>query len=217
MAVSYVMRFKILAFFVVCFIMWEALRHFPFEDPSQQELNYRWETVIPSMNTALSPVSLSIFYEALCPDSRSFFTKQLLPTFEKIPQLLQTESVESGFSFSCQHGPLECQANKIHACAVSKIPQQDLQLKYTTCMISDNMNPMKIGEQYSYDGVILVATVSNPGRQNCMLSLIFTYSLLQSQDNQPALLKNLFKEVCNHLQEQVSIIFSFTILRNSLR
>jgi len=61
--------------------------------------------------------------------------------------LLQTETVGGSYVFSCQHGPLECQANKIHACAIAKVTQPDILLKYTTCMISDNMNPEKIGEE----------------------------------------------------------------------
>jgi len=65
----------------------------------------------------------------------------------KFHTLLQTEVVGARYMFICQHGPLECQANKIHACAIAKVTQPDIQLKYTTCMISDNMNPEKIGEQ----------------------------------------------------------------------
>lgn len=61
--------------------------------------------------------------------------------------LLQTETMGGSYIFSCQHGPLECQANKIHACAIAKVTQPDILLKYTTCMISDNMNPEKIGEE----------------------------------------------------------------------
>lgn len=42
------------------------------------------------------PILVTVFYEALCPDSRSFFTKQLLPTFEKIPHLIQINLVPYG-------------------------------------------------------------------------------------------------------------------------
>lgn len=56
-------------------------------------MTHRWETVVPS---AVPPILVTVFYEALCPDSRSFFTKQLLPTFEKIPHLIQINLVPYG-------------------------------------------------------------------------------------------------------------------------
>lgn len=70
-----------------------------------------------------------------------------LRIWEREFHLLQTETVGDSYFFTCQHGPLECQANKIHACAIAKVTQPDILLKYTTCMISDNMNPEKIGEE----------------------------------------------------------------------
>jgi hypothetical protein len=57
-------------------------------------LGRRWETVVPS--AMVPPILVTVFYEALCPDSRSFFTKQLLPTFEKIPHLIQINLVPYG-------------------------------------------------------------------------------------------------------------------------
>lgn len=50
--------------------------------------------MVPS--TLVPPVVITVFYEALCPDSRSFFTKQLLPTFEKLPHLIQINLVPYG-------------------------------------------------------------------------------------------------------------------------
>lgn len=48
------------------------------------------------MPSTVPPIIVTVFYEALCPDSRSFFTKQLLPTFEKIPHLIQINLVPYG-------------------------------------------------------------------------------------------------------------------------
>ena len=62
--------------------------------------------------------------------------------------VFQTEINNDGsFLFSCQHGPIECAANKIHACSISKITNQVLQIKYVSCMISDNIIPELIGEK----------------------------------------------------------------------
>ncbi|XP_069679958.1 gamma-interferon-inducible lysosomal thiol reductase-like isoform X2 [Periplaneta americana] len=120
---------------------------------------------------------------------------------------------------SCQHGPLECQANKIHACAISKLTQADVQLRYATCMISDNMSPEEIGEQcaqeYSVQWKAIVECAG--GREGDELlkhhgdltnslqptiSFVPTILLDQSDDNQPGILKNLFKEVCGVLQHK---------------
>lgn len=227
MSVTYMMRIKIVAFIVVCFLLWQTLRHFPsFSEFSNQSLSHHLENVVPS---AVPPIIVTVFYEALCPDSRSFFTKQLLPTFEKIPHLIQinlvpygkakTETVRASYMFSCQHGPLECQANKIHACAISKVTQRDIQLKYTTCMISDNMNPEKIGEECAQEhGVkwksIAECAAGSEGDELLKLhgdttnalyprvNFIPTVLLNQSQDNQPAILKDLLREVCTRLQDQ---------------
>ncbi|KAJ4431697.1 hypothetical protein ANN_20299, partial [Periplaneta americana] len=238
MSVTYMTRIKVMAFFVVCFVLWQALRHFPsFSDFSSQSLDHRWNSGAPSVSSLVSPVVVTVFYEALCPDSRSFFTKQLLPTFEKIPHLIQinlvpygkakTELTGTGYAFSCQHGPLECQANKIHACAISKLTQADVQLRYTTCMISDNMNPEEIGEQLAHKSTccsVRRSTVCSGRRSECAggregdellkhhgdltnalqptISFVPTILLDQSDDNQPGILKNLFKEVCGVLQHK---------------
>jgi len=228
MSASYMMRIKIVASIVICFLIWQIVRHISsFSELSNRGLSRHWEAVVPS--TLFPPVVITVFYEALCPDSRSFFTKQLLPTFEKLPHLIQinlvpygkakTETVGGSYVFSCQHGPLECQANKIHACAIAKVTQPDILLKYTTCMISDNMNPEKIGEECAQEHGVrwkLVAECATGVEGDELLkrhgdatnalhprvSFIPTVLLDQNQDNQPAILKNLLKEVCIRLQAQ---------------
>ncbi|KAJ9586870.1 hypothetical protein L9F63_019552 [Diploptera punctata] len=233
MAVSYVLRFKIFAFIIVCFILWQTFRHFPFQDDTEQELLLHKEVIEPSqaVNSVITPILVSVFYEALCPDSRSFFTKHLLPTYEKIPHLIKvdlipygkakTESVGDGYTFSCQHGPVECKANKIHACAITKIPEPDVRLRYTTCMISDNMNPLEIGQQCAQEHnvrweQIAECAVSAEGdnllklhgdKTNSLhprISFVPTILLDKKFESQPAVLKNLFKEVCKKVISQTS-------------
>ncbi len=43
-----------------------------------------------------SRVMVTVFYEALCPDSRSFFVRHLLPTFLKMRNSLKLELVPYG-------------------------------------------------------------------------------------------------------------------------
>lgn len=38
-----------------------------------------------------SPVLVSVFYEALCPDSKGFMVNQLVPAYRKIPNLIEIE------------------------------------------------------------------------------------------------------------------------------
>lgn len=38
-----------------------------------------------------APVVISVYYEALCPDSKGFIIKQLLPAYKKIPNLVDIE------------------------------------------------------------------------------------------------------------------------------
>lgn len=43
-----------------------------------------------------SPVMVMVFYEALCPDSKHFILKQLVPTFSKAPALIDFQLVPYG-------------------------------------------------------------------------------------------------------------------------
>lgn len=47
--------------------------------------------------------------------------------------------------FACQHGPIECQANKIHSCATQHIKDKSVLIKYISCMIDNNYDPKNIG------------------------------------------------------------------------
>jgi len=99
-------------------------------------------------------VNVTVFYEVLCPDSRSFILRQLYPTWEKVPEIMDLNYRPFGkahftkhgkeYSFSCQHGPLECQGNILHNCAIKYVQQP---LPYIKCMMENMMEPFKIGKQ----------------------------------------------------------------------
>lgn len=48
------------------------------------------------------------------------------------------------YEFVCQHGPVECQANIVHACSIDVIKDPTTRLNFVACMIENNMEPMKI-------------------------------------------------------------------------
>lgn len=121
-----------------------------------------------------------MYYEALCPDSRSFFIRHLLPTYLRLQNALRIELIPYGkakvniifhlvsarssmfhsfsffqtrqidddhFTFDCQHGTVECFANKIHSCAIHFIENTTLLLRFVTCMIDNNEDPESIGSE----------------------------------------------------------------------
>ncbi|XP_041564822.1 GILT-like protein 2 isoform X2 [Drosophila elegans] len=119
-----------------------------------------WNSPIPILTTQRYnesngrppvPVVVMVFYEALCPDSKYFLTKQLLPTFKVAASIMEvklapygkarTNEFDDKVSFECQHGPAECQANIYHACTAKIIKDPFLRLQVATCMIRDNRLP----------------------------------------------------------------------------
>lgn len=57
--------------------------------------------------------------------------------------LFQTIKTQDSYEFECQHGPPECAANIIHACAIQYIKAPDVLLDYLACMIKDNADPVR--------------------------------------------------------------------------
>jgi interferon, gamma-inducible protein 30 len=101
------------------------------------------------------PVLVMVFYEALCPDSKNFIIRQLVPTFHKASHLIDIQLVPYGkattstnsdgsLAFECQHGPIECEANIIHACCLEAIHDAHVRLNMISCMIRDNVLPKDV-------------------------------------------------------------------------
>lgn len=112
------------------------------------------------------PVVITVFYETLCPDSKNFVVKQLTNTYKKLPHLVDISYVPFGkaktivnkdgsLDFECQHGPIECEGNIVHACTVENIQDPTLRLNLISCMITDNMLPKdafhRCAREYSVD------------------------------------------------------------------
>ncbi|KYQ47358.1 GILT-like protein C02D5.2 [Trachymyrmex zeteki] len=172
---------------------------------------------------ASQKVHVAVYYEALCPDSRSFVLKQLNPTYQKLLTNIEIELVpygkaktiktSDGYQFTCQHGPIECQANIIHACSIDVIKDPSVQLQFVACMIENNIDPVRImktcAERIPVD-LESIKKCSNTGRGQELLakygemtnslvprvSFIPTITLDGSSEHQVRILKNLLKEVC---------------------
>uniref|UniRef100_A0A1B6K2I2 Gamma-interferon-inducible lysosomal thiol reductase n=1 Tax=Homalodisca liturata TaxID=320908 RepID=A0A1B6K2I2_9HEMI len=174
-------------------------------------------------------VLVTVFYECLCPDSKSFIHNHLLPSFEKAPHLLQLHLIPYGkaetrltsrgsYEFECQHGSSECFGNKVHACAINKVEDEMKSLRVISCLMEDHGDIEGAGAECSTKfgvnwGPILDCAKGKEGNDllkehgdstnalNPKISFVPTILLNHKRDGQPAILKNLWKEICRILPE----------------
>jgi len=174
-------------------------------------------------------LTVDVYYECLCPDSRYFVIHELLPAAEKIGSLLtvrmwpygkaSTERTERGYSFQCQHGPAECLGNMYHACALENVEDQMTGLNVVKCMIDDNSRPeesaRKCARQLGLDfESIQTCATGAEGEQlhyqagvkteslSPRVTFIPTIEVDGFQHSQKALLKDFKKEVCRIYTEK---------------
>lgn len=81
-------------------------------------------------------VTVDVFIESQCPGCMSFVNNSLkralaTPDFEKIAIIKlypygnarQTQQADGSWSFTCQHGAVECYGNLLEACGMARIPK----------------------------------------------------------------------------------------------
>ncbi|CAH1173545.1 unnamed protein product [Phaedon cochleariae] len=129
---------------------------------------------VPDGNYAKN-ISVSVFYESLCPDSVDFLSNQFYPAYISIKEKIQVELVPFGkatanwangtWIFSCQHGPKECYGNMVHSCAIDLSPG-DNSTEFVVCA-------MKSGDA-SLDGNLQQCAIDHGVNwteiQNCVKS-----------------------------------------------
>ena len=91
-------------------------------------------------------VNVSVYYEALCPDSIAFIRGSMWTAYQDVPELMNLELVPYGkaryerkpdgsIKFSCQHGPDECLGNLVQACILNVAPV-DKRVELIKCVMS---------------------------------------------------------------------------------
>ncbi|XP_052869801.1 GILT-like protein 1 [Anopheles cruzii] len=171
-----------------------------------------------------APIYVMVFYEALCPDSKYFVLRQLQPAFQRAPSIMEIQFIPYGkattttkqdgsLAFDCQHGPIECEANIIHACVVEAVHDAKTRLDMVACMIRDNIIPRESFQRCAKEHGVEIESIqkcydSPHGAELLKLhgeathalrpqvSFIPTITLDGSQGNQKTILKDLFGSVC---------------------
>ena len=94
-----------------------------------------------------APLNLTVYYEALCPDSRDFVVRQLEPLWRQVgagdtlsltfvPWGKAWEKADArGPYITCQHGPEECWGNRLHGCVLSQLAAGGPQLAAVSCLL----------------------------------------------------------------------------------
>ncbi|XP_050215301.1 gamma-interferon-responsive lysosomal thiol protein [Mercurialis annua] len=87
-------------------------------------------------------VTMSVYYETLCPYCADFIVNRLVKLFDtgliSIVKLRMipwgNALIQSDGSFVCQHGPNECFLNAIEACAITIYPDVERHFRFIQCM-----------------------------------------------------------------------------------
>uniref|UniRef100_A0A182XN89 Gamma-interferon-inducible lysosomal thiol reductase n=1 Tax=Anopheles quadriannulatus TaxID=34691 RepID=A0A182XN89_ANOQN len=171
-----------------------------------------------------APVLVVVYYEALCPDSKNFVLHQLQPAFDRAPELMDIEFVPFGkaswttksdgsLEFDCQHGPIECEGNTIHACVVEAVREPRTRLAMVACMIQNNIMPRDIFYRCAKEHGVEIESIKkcydSPHGAELLkvhgeathalrpaVSFIPTVTLDGAQYVQKSILKDLFGNVC---------------------
>ncbi|XP_050486287.1 GILT-like protein 1 isoform X1 [Bombus flavifrons] len=231
-----IFRWKILLIAISVLLLWQSSKVWLNLTQEKYGIEAQLQDNQLTNDESKQKVHITVYYEALCPDSRNFFIKQLLPMYHKIPNNVQLEFIpygkatvgyfikrkndlkttvktENGYEFMCQHGPIECGANIIHACSIDILKNTSIQLEYLSCMIKNNIVPVNIMEicakKMNIDyNPIFKCFIGDKGKEllakygeltNALtpqISFIPTVVLNENSENQARILKNLLHEVC---------------------
>lgn len=87
--------YRLIILFVICVILWKSFVYF-LSVPETEENSIAILANEVSDFESRRTVTVSVYYEALCSDSRFFILKQLVPTFDAIPEVINLDLVPYG-------------------------------------------------------------------------------------------------------------------------
>lgn len=103
------------------------------------------------------PLLMRVYIESKCRFSRKFMTEQFPSAYELLKDEIKVEFFTHGKSisttdsdgnvtFSCQHGPPECDCNKLQSCGLELIRRsdddvKDRQAKFVVCTMGESTYP----------------------------------------------------------------------------
>ncbi|CAH0405432.1 unnamed protein product [Chilo suppressalis] len=90
--------------------------------------------------------SIKVYYESQCPACKALDSTYFADVVKTLGPYLDIYTNPYGkaetlynnngsIEFQCQHGPVECYGNKLHACALDNIPNRQQALLFNGCMM----------------------------------------------------------------------------------
>ncbi|XP_027232210.2 gamma-interferon-inducible lysosomal thiol reductase-like [Penaeus vannamei] len=99
-----------------------------------------------SLAESAKPVTVSVYYESLCPDSQRFVVTQLYPVWQDLKEIMLLDvnsygkskdtPAGDGYTFECQHGPDECEGNIMLTCA-KKYSSEEQYMSFANCTMAE--------------------------------------------------------------------------------
>lgn len=200
------------------------------ESPASLTTNEKNYIKVRELESDNSTVKLTVFYESLCPDSIDFFNQQLRPAYLDLSHNVKLDLVPYGFAkqnyshgrwtFTCQHGPKECDYNKIHACAIKLLKQDSKIYRFISCLMKDKnetlhlskcatmykVNLEKINKcRLSKIGDRLLSKLGNRTdsfRPKLKWVPTVAFNDVYTKKDQDEAMKNLAKVLCRHLKHK---------------
>lgn len=152
-------KYRILLLLLSIIVIWKSFHYFEVFSTSSATRNANNNYIESADNTTPDQLTITVYYEALCPDSKFFIIYQLVPLLDAFRDRITIDLVPYGkaqtvvhpdtgkIEFVCQHDAVECHANKVHACVIELVREPRARLKYVACMIDDNMVPDDAGQK----------------------------------------------------------------------